>query len=513
LTGGPSGGIPRDPGTAAAGSYDLIVVGGGFHGVMLTLEAARRGLATLLLERDDFGGATSWNSLRIVHGGLRYLQSLDLGRHRESVAERRWFLRHFPDLVEPLPCLMPLWSPPRGGSLRRRSAFGPALAADALLARERNEGVRADRRLEPGRLLDAGETAALFPDVDCTGLQGAALWHDAAMPDPSRVIVEALRWACRCGARALNYTEAVDLLVAAGRVAGVRAVDRETGEPLELCAPVVVNGAGPWCRALAAGWDRDLPELFRPLLGFNLLLNREPPSRAALAVAAPGRRSQTWFLLPWKGRLLAGTAYVPAGPGPADFAAGPDEERIEGFLAALNAALPGFDAWRDQVDRVLWGWLPAAAEGSASPSGPPEIHDHGAAGGPAGLLSVSGVKLTTSRAVAEKVLARVFGVVGKRGERLPVPGWIERPAADAPLPLDDFIRLAGRDREAARAHLGGIVERQSVVRLDDLLLRRTDWGLQPDAAVAARLCASLGWSDLRPGAAPEKAPRRAGGGR
>jgi glycerol-3-phosphate dehydrogenase len=512
LSGVLSSGIPRDPRAAAAGTYDLIVVGGGFHGVMLTLEAARRGLATLLLERDDFGGATSWNSLRIVHGGLRYLQSLDLGRHRESVAERRWFLRNFPDLVEPLPCLMPLWSPPRGGALRRRSAFGAALAADALLARERNEGVRADRQLPPGRLLDAGETAALFPGVDRAGLRGAALWHDAVMPDSPRVVVEALRWACRCGARALNYTEAVDLLVAGGRVEGVRAVDRESGEPLELRAPVVVNGAGPWCRALAAGWDRDLPQLFRPLLGFNLLLDREPPSRPALAVAAPGRRSQTWFLLPWKGRILAGTAYVPAGPGAADCGAGPDEAMIEGFIAALNAALPGFDLWRDQVQRVLWGWLPADAEGSPVPSGRPVIHDHGAAGGPAGLLSVSGVKLTTSRAVAEKVLAKVFA---NRGERLPAPGWIERPAADAPLPLDDFIRLAGRDREAARAHLGGVVERQSVVRLDDLLLRRTDWGLQPDAAVAARLCASLGWADLRPGAAPagERAPRRAGGGR
>ena len=80
--------LARDPRGAAAASYDLLVVGGGFYGAMLTLEAARRGLSVLLVERDDFGGATSWNSLRIVHGGLRYLQSLDFSRYRESVAER-----------------------------------------------------------------------------------------------------------------------------------------------------------------------------------------------------------------------------------------------------------------------------------------------------------------------------------------------------------------------------------------------------------------------------------------
>jgi glycerol-3-phosphate dehydrogenase len=502
--------LTRDPQGAAAGSYDLLVVGGGFHGVMLTLEAARRGLTVLLVERDDFGGATSWNSLRIVHGGLRYLQSLDLRRYRESVAERSWFLRTFPDLVAPLPCLMPLWSPPRGGALRRRSAFGPALAADRFLSRERNAGLRADRQLPAGRLLDAGTTAELFPGVDRGGLRGGALWHDAVIPDTPRLLVEALRWACRCGARALNYTEVTGLLTgdaveSSGRVSGVEAVDRETGRRLSLRATAVVNCAGPWSRHLAETWDRDLPELFQPLLAFNLLLDCQPPSPVALAVAAPGRGAQTWFLLPWKGRLLAGTAYVPAGPR-TDFSTGPDEERIAAFLRALNAAVPGLEIGRDRVQRVLWGWLPAAGSSPRSsvvPAGHPIIYDHGAAGGPQGLLSVSGVKLTTSRALAERVLARVFA---QRGEPLPAPGWIERPATEPPLPLEEFIILADRDREAAGAHLRWIVERESVVRLDDLLLRRTDWGLHRHAPSAAQICDSLGWS------AGAWAPRRAGGG-
>jgi glycerol-3-phosphate dehydrogenase len=89
--------------------YDLIIVGGGIYGAMLALESVFRGLKPLLLEKSDFGAATSFNSLRIVHGGLRYLQTLDLPRHFESVRERRWFLRNFPDHVRPLPCLMPLF--------------------------------------------------------------------------------------------------------------------------------------------------------------------------------------------------------------------------------------------------------------------------------------------------------------------------------------------------------------------------------------------------------------------
>ena len=427
--------IVREPESAAARSWDLLVVGGGIYGAALTLEAARRGLSTLLVERDDFGGATSGNSLRIVHGGLRYLQSLDLPRFFESVAERRWFLRHFPDLVEPLPCLMPLYSPPRGGALRRPAAFRLALAASDLLSRRRNEGVRRDREIPPGRLLGVREVERLFPGVDRNGLRGGALWYDAVIPDVRRLLVEMLRWAWGCGARALHHVEAADLRVAEGRVAGLRAVDRETGKILELRAPAVVNCAGPWSRGLAGRFDRDLPALFRPVLAFNLLLDGEPPSQAALAVASSAPGAQTWFLLPWNGKVLAGTRYVPAAQD-ADLGAGPDERQVEGFLAELSSAWPGLRARRDQVERVLWGWLPAVAEGSAVPAPRPVVHDHGAAGGPAGLISVSGVKLTTARAVVERALAKVFAL---RGEPLrPLSGNAARPGPDALLPLEGW---------------------------------------------------------------------------
>jgi glycerol-3-phosphate dehydrogenase len=222
------------------------------------------------------------------------------------------------------------------------------------------------------------------------------------------------------------------------------------------------------------------------LLAFNILLDRELPAPMAVAVAGRGKKAQTWFLLPWKGRVLAGTSYA-ASPGGSGPGAPPDEASVEDFLAALNAAVPGWDVRASEVLRVCHGWLPAEADGSVVPAGRPVIHDHGSHGGPQRLFSVSGVKLTTARAVAETTLGRLF-------EQLPAPGWIGRPEADPPLALDDFLNLAARDRDAARDHLRGIVERQSVVHLEDLLLRRTDWGIYPEGTVAARLCTSLGWS-------------------
>jgi glycerol-3-phosphate dehydrogenase len=479
--------IERDLRAASSRQLDLLVVGGGIQGATLALEAARRGLSTLLIERGDFGGETTWNSLRIVHGGLRYLQNLDLKRYRESVAERRWFLRHFPDLVQPLPCLMPLYAPPRGGRLRRPTAFRAAFTADAFLDW--------DRELPRGRLLGATETAEIFPAADRDGLLGGALWHDAMVPDSHRLVIEILRWACHAGAQALNYVDVVEPRVEDGRVRGVRAVDRDSGRSLEIQAKTVVSCAGPWVRRLARRFDRDVPALFQPLLAFNLLLDRVPPASGAVAVASREPDAQTWFLVPWKEKLLAGTFYARVTEELLTDRV-PGEPLVEEFLRELNAALPGFDLRREQVARVLWGRLPAEAEGSTVPSSRPVIHDHGAQGGPRGLISVSGVKLTTARAVAEEVLRLL--------EAGP-PAEVERPDADPPLELDELIELAGNDWTAARDHLRGIVERQSVVQLEDLLLRRTGWGIDPtQAESAARLCESLGWRGFR--------PRRAAGG-
>jgi glycerol-3-phosphate dehydrogenase len=315
------------------------------------------------------------------------------------------------------------------------------------------------------------------------------------VPDSHRLVIEILRWACHAGAQALNYVEAVEPRIEDGRVRGVRAVDRDSGRSLEIQAKTVVSCAGPWVRRLARRFDRDVPGLFQPLLAFNLLLDCEPPARGAVAVASREPDAQTWFLVPWKGKLLAGTFYARATEELLRDRI-PGEPLVEEFLRELNAALPGAGFRREQVSRVLWGSLPAEAEGSRVPSPRPVIHDHGAHGGPRGLLSVSGIKLTTARAVAEETLRLL--------EAGP-PIEVERPAPDPPLDLDELIQLAENDWTAARDHLRGIVERQSVVQLEDLLLRRTDWGIDPARAEnATRLCESLGWRGFR--------PRRAAGG-
>lgn len=463
---------PRDPRAAAAVTYDLIVVGGGIYGVMLALEAARRRVHTLLLERADFGGGTSWNHLRIIHGGLRYLQSLDLERFRESVIERRWFLRHFPDLVEPLECLMPLY----GDGLRRPLVLRAALAMNDFLARRRDHGVRPDRVLPAGRVIDAGEVARRFPTVDREGLSGAAVWYDAVAPNPQRLLMEALRWAESYGARALNYVEAGRLASADGKVRGVLAVDRETGDRYEYRAPVVVNCAGPWSTEVAARFDREMPDLFRPSVALNVLLDREPLAASALAVTPRRAGARTYFMYPWRGRVLAGTYHAPFFGGPREVE--PTADQIGDFLSDLNFAVPGWDLRRDDVLHTFAGLLPAEVEGTERLSSRAVIRDHAPGGGPAGLWSVSGVKFTTARAVAEKALRAIFPNLSADPDAL---AGTERPMPLRVPEWPELERLREQSPAAASNVVRRIIDEEAVVHGEDLTLRRTDWGLDPRA--------------------------------
>lgn len=392
--------LRRDIRGAEAIRHDLIIVGGGIYGVMLALEATRNGLEPLLLEAADFGGATSHNNLRIVHGGLRYLQTADLPRFYESVAERRWYLRAYPDLVVPLGCLMPF----DGVGARRPWLMGPAMLANDMLSAHRNLGLEPDRRLPSGGLVSKRELHRRFPGVDRDRYGGGALWYDGFAPDMPRIIVETLRWAARHGARCLNYVAAESLHLEDGAVRGVKAIDQETGAPITFRSDVVINAAGPWSRAFAAQATQDIPELFEPALAWNVLYDRPAPADCILAVAPPGPDGQVLFVVPWNGRMLVGTGHAPFGGDPSRPV--PDASLLERFTSDLDRALPGFDLGPKDIVRVFSGLLPTDRPGSAELTKREIIIDHARLGGPTGFYSVSGIKFTTARRVAEKALRR-----------------------------------------------------------------------------------------------------------
>jgi glycerol-3-phosphate dehydrogenase len=485
-----SGEITREPHAATEDVFDLIVVGGGIYGVCLALEAARRGLKPLLLEKGDFGEATSWNTLRIIHGGLRYLQNLDLRRFAVSANERRWFLREFPDLVQPLPCLMPLY----GKGLRRPIFLRAALRLNDVLSCRRNHEVKRNRRIPASRILNSEQTVNMIPAAETDGLRGAALWHDALMPNPQRLLIELLRWASHCGAVALNYVAASQLVVKNNLVAGLEAHDHETDKSLRFRAPVVVNCSGPWCQEVAEQFGLKAERLFYPSIAFNLLLKRDPVSRMAVAVSPEKAGGQTFFLIPMMGYTLAGTYHANwANQGDHPI---PTNRQIDACLDRLNLSFPSLRLQRRDVVRVYAGCLPAVAADSHFQARRPAIVDHGKHGGPCGAISVSGVKFTTARLVAEKTLRRV---VDSTGKRFPPYGSAGRPGRNFELEVSDFPDAYFDNKSSFADQVRRLAESESVIHLEDLLLRRTNWGERFGdlPRIIELVCESLGWEEAR----------------
>ncbi len=461
--------INSDTSQSLARDFELLVVGGGIHGAMIALEASLRGISTLLLEQEDFGAATSFNSLRIIHGGFRYIQHLDFQRLVASARERQWFLRFFPEVARPQACLMPLY----GRGLRRPAVMSAALKIYQHMTARFNRELDAASRIPAGRILSPGETLRTAPAVVREGLQGGAVWHDGFMPDSHRILIGVLRWACDHGAMALNYCRAEDLLTHRGRVVGVRARDRDSGASYEFRADRVINAAGPWCREVAARFDQDVPRLFNTMVAWNILFDRPALSSHAVAVSPPYPGARTYFVAPWKGMLFAGTGQVAWAPDRSSAMVTDDD--IDPFCRDLNLALPSL-----QLDRT-------------------EIVDHSQFNGPQGLYSVSGIKFTTARLLAERTLNRVFAARkhvftgGPTGFYSPPPD-IRR--ADM---LFDYQWMPASPGDAWRQSLRPLIVEEAVRHLDDLVVRRSNVGDNPARALelAGALAELFEWKEER----------------
>jgi glycerol-3-phosphate dehydrogenase len=468
--------VIRDLPRLAERKFDVLVVGGGIYGLTIAYDAAQRGLTVALIDRGDFGAATSFNHLKTIHGGLRYLQSADFQRMRESIRERRAFARIAPRWIAPLAFAMPT-----GASLTRSPiAMKVALALDAFISRDRNDGVDPSRRIPPGRIVTGAECQELFEGA-LPNAAAAAVWHDYQTVNGDRLTLAFALGAVAHGAMLANYTEAIEGLGRGGRLAGVRARDCLSGDTLEVHARTVVNAAGPWASTLL---DRAGQRGQWPLIkAMNFVTSR--PARTTALVGAT-RAGRALVLLPWQGRTLVGTSESPDVRHPDDQEA--RHEEVNGFLADVNETFPALELKADDITLVHRGIVPAAsANGRVSLLGHSRIIDHAHDGGIPGLISVVGVKYTTARAVAE----RTVNLILRKLHRTPV----ECRSADTILPgggLDD------RDPPDPIAHA---VREEMAQTLSDVVIRRTGLGAAgyPGDATACdaamRMQKLLGWTD------------------
>ncbi len=546
--------LVREPQRLAQGTYDLAIVGGGIYGACVAREAARAGLSVALVERADFGHATSWNSLRTLHGGIRYLQHLDLIRLRHAVRDRRFWMRLAPDLTCPMPFVLPTrgWGVHGPGILAAGCVLFDALAAD------RNLGVCEEHRLRRSRVVGRTEAHRLLQPMRPASANGAIIWYEAVAANTERLLLRVLQEAVACRAVVQNYCEVIGREQRNG-LHVLRVVDRLTGAELRLGARVVINAAGPAVDDVGEALQipRSHP-MMRPSRAFNLVLRR--PAQNDHALGVPVRRAtsdpdahidrgeNTYFVIPWGNYTLVGTRHLPAARTPSDPRI--TREEMLAFVHELNEAAAAQIVHAEDIVAVLSGIVPAAQIDSESEEGQGEVQllkrhrivDHREEGYE-GILSVLGGKITNQRFVAEEtvdiaakmlrtparsVTARrpYYGAVSGDFER-----FVERAAAEhtgsfglteaqvrrlartyaGALPrLLDRIRkeprlarplVDGHPATLVEVHYG--VEVEMVQRTQDFLLRRTGLGLDADLAlelaprVADAIGALRGWDRRR----------------
>ena len=438
--------MQRDLDALTGRTFDVLVVGGGIYGLTVAYDAAQRGLSVALIDRRDFGSGASFNHLRTIHGGLRYLQTLDLVRSRESAMERRAIAAIAPHAVRPVPFVLPIERAIM--TIAMRGGF----VLDRLIAFDRNQNIMASHQL-PGGSVISGDALRRFPGLPQRGVSAAAVWYDYVTTEADRLTFSFALAASRHGAVLTNHVEAVALVTEQirlkpdptgakldpiGRIVGVRARDSLENRDLDISARVVVNATGATVDRLLepVGAATRIPML----KVMNLVTNREAGDAALGGRSTSGRHL---FLVPWRGRALFGTWQATTLCRPED--TGVSEADVMAFMGELNEAFPSFDLNLNEVTMIHRGVVPAVtSNGQVSLEGHEQVRDHAADGAVRleGLMSVVGTKYTTARAVAERVTNRLFTK-------------LQRPAvpcrtATAPLPGGDIEDMAGTMADVRR---------------------------------------------------------------
>jgi glycerol-3-phosphate dehydrogenase len=523
--------MTRDLDRLTARTFDVLVVGGGIYGLTIAYDAAQRGLSVALIERDDFGSGSSFNHLRTIHGGLRYLQSLDISRARESIHERRTTARIAPQAVQPLPFAVPLYRSLMRGKMAMRAGF----LLDRIIAAGRNRGVLASHRLPGGRVVSRAQAAQRFPGLRRQGLTGAAVFYDYVTTEPDRFTFSFALAAVEHGAVLANHVEAIAPLRDGTRVTGVSARDLLTSRTLEIAARLTINATGGRVDGLLKplGISTGIPML----KAINLVTRRDAGDEALGGRSASGRNL---FLVPWRERALFGTweSDRPCEPDDTSVA----ESDVVAFIAELNQAFPALDLSLADVTLVHRGVVPAAVRGGhLGLEGHEQIRDHSAQG-IEGLLSVAGTKFTTARGVAQRITDSVMAKLSQkpvpcRTDTTPLPGGSLRDIGlaiadarrefDTGLPTDTIPHLiaaygsryrdvmeiaAGRpewrtrlapDSPVIGAELVLAARKEMARTLADAVIRRTPLGAlgHPGRDAVARAAAivggELGWPEER----------------
>jgi glycerol-3-phosphate dehydrogenase len=480
----------------AVQSFDLAVIGGGATGCGVALDAAARGFSVVLLEAEDFAKGTSSRATKLVHGGVRYLAQGNVSLVREALHERATLLANAPHLAQPLAFVMPtykIWEAP---------FYGVGLKMYDALAGSRGLG--------DTEFLSAARTRELLPTVQMRGLSGGVKYWDGQFDD-ARLAVAIARTAASKGAIVLNHCPVTSLVREGGKVVGVTARDAISGTELRIAAKCVVNATGVWVDDIR-DMDSDegaakRPGIVAPSQGVHLVVDRSflPGTHALLVPKTEDGR--VLFAVPWLGKTILGTTDTPRD----DIVREPAPFKDEvAFILRESARYLSKAPTRPDVRSVWVGLRPLVKPGGDDADNTKQLsREHTVLVGRSGMVTVTGGKWTTYRAMAEDVLDRCFDSqllprrTGGVTVNLPLVGalGLKSNVSMTASPgehgyggeVDELRKLPGADRWLWRDGEGGLseamvrfaVRHEMALSVEDVLARRCRL-LFLDAAEAQR---------------------------
>jgi len=458
--------------------FDVLVIGAGAHGIFAALDAALRGLSVALIDRADLCGETSSNSLRTLHGGIRYLQYLQLGRTVESIREQAILRKMAPGLTQVLPFVMPC----SGRGMRGPGVMFAGMQGHQALRIATTFDINGLSHLPMNRVAGSATYNELAPGVIAPDLTGTAIWNEVQLLDTNALLIGCAQQASNAGAVIANYVEADRLIIDNGKVRGATCTDRLSGTTFAIRAKTCINTTGPWVETFlqSAGGNEIKPMPIALNDSMNIVLRRQLfadravalPSHKKVEGQAVADANRMYFAVPWRGRSVIGTVQEPW----------LDEQSsrknrsgfLDQFLEELNDTLPDARLERADIQHVYWGRVPtedALDENGIKRRKADEVIDHGERDNVRGLYSLVGVKLTTARAIAKKIVDTMmrqsnsaFVSSSTHKVRLPLPA--QDPNQPSTVQLHNERRFKARLLESC--------ETEMTMTASDFLYRRTD---------------------------------------
>jgi len=408
---------------------DLLIVGGGIYGSSMAYLATLNNLKIALVEKDDFCTHTSANSQKVIHGGLRYLQSFDIKRVIESIRERQRFYALFPHLVQPLPCALPL----SGWGTKSRVAMGAAFFIYNLLQKLVCRKELTSHRDKIPQLLSVEKTMKMFPCLQTEKLRGVGLWYDGLCMEPERLVISLLKSASLLGANVANYATVKKITRQTPSTLSVLVQDRLSSQDHEIITHKVALCTGPWFKNNLS--QEPLPDELSQLsliAGTNVITEQLNDAGTSIALRSKNSRNRgLLFVVPWKKWSISGTRWEEAGdlPDHSNF----QSEVGEQLSKDVHDCYPAFTK-APAVTMSHFGCVPGDSDTSKNPAD--RILPHylfvDREKQPGGdILQIVGVKFTTAFDVSLKALAKLFPDHQFKAtispENLPVGSPVEKP--------------------------------------------------------------------------------------